>query len=227
MKKLVLSLGGSVIAPDDVDYKFLKKFKKTILKFTKKYKFIIVCGGGKTARRYIYSLKKLKKDEKTQSIIGIEVTRLNARLLMHIFGTQANNHLPFNMKQVNNLLKKNNIVLCGGLRYANDETSDSTSAKLSSYFKTDFINITAVDGLFNKDPNKHKNAKLIQSISWNDFYKLANKTEFKPGQHFILDQNASKIIMENRIKTHIIGPSMRNFKRLLNNKSFRGTTIYG
>ena len=48
MKKsiVVLSLGGSLIIPDDVNVKFLKQFKRVILRNRKKYKFVIVCGGG-------------------------------------------------------------------------------------------------------------------------------------------------------------------------------------
>ena len=52
-KVIVLSLGGSQIIPKDVNVKYLKKFKDIIKKHTKKYKFVIVCGGGSIARKYI------------------------------------------------------------------------------------------------------------------------------------------------------------------------------
>lgn len=49
-KTIVISLGGSIISPEfgKIDINFLKKFRKLILKFLKKrFKFIIIVGGGK------------------------------------------------------------------------------------------------------------------------------------------------------------------------------------
>ena len=51
-----MSLGGSIIIPDKVNLKILREFRRIILKNTNKYRFVIVCGGGKTARNYINAL---------------------------------------------------------------------------------------------------------------------------------------------------------------------------
>ena len=86
MKKvIVLSLGGSLIIPDEIDVNFLKEFKKTILKNTKKHKFIIVCGGGSIARKYISALRESEANEKLQSLSGISATRINARFMNYFF----------------------------------------------------------------------------------------------------------------------------------------------
>src|SRR3989338_5884321 len=86
MKKvIVISLGGSLIIPSDIDSKFLNEFKKIILKNTKKFRFVIVCGGGSIARKYIESLKKTGADEKLQSLSGISATRMNARFMSYFF----------------------------------------------------------------------------------------------------------------------------------------------
>jgi uridylate kinase len=60
----VLSLGGSLIISDKVNIELLEKFRKTLLK-NKKYRFVVVCGGGKTARNYIRGLEdqKIKRKE--------------------------------------------------------------------------------------------------------------------------------------------------------------------
>ncbi|MEM3405352.1 MAG: UMP kinase [Candidatus Pacearchaeota archaeon] len=226
MKKVVIiSLGGSLIIPNEIDTKFLLSFCKVIKKYMKKYKFIIVCGGGSIARKYIKALKEIKKSYYLQSNIGISITRLNARFMTYFFGKDANEGIPHDMIHVKNLLKKNDVVFCGALRYAPNQTSDSTAAKLAKFFKCEFINLTAVSGLYDKDPLKYKDAKLINKISWEEFYKLANKTKFIPGQHFILDQNASKIIMKYKIKTYILGKDLKNLENLLEGKNFKGTII--
>lgn len=41
-KLIVISLGGSLIIPDEININLLKNFKKVLLKNTKKYKFIVV-----------------------------------------------------------------------------------------------------------------------------------------------------------------------------------------
>ncbi len=224
-KVIVISLGGSLIIPDYIDLVFLEKFKKTIKKHYKNYKFIIVCGGGSIARRYISALKQAGKSEYLQSMAGISITRVNARFMSYLFGKDANEGIPHDMSQVKNLLEKNNIVFCGALRYAERQTSDSTAAKLANFFSAEFINLTNVSGLYTSNPLEHKDAKFIPNISWQDFYKRANKLKYKPGQHFVLDQDASKIIKEHKIKTYILGKNLKNLDNLLSGKSFRGTVI--
>ena len=226
-KVIVISLGGSLIIPDKVDVNFLLKFKKVIKKNLNKYGFVIVCGGGSVARKYIYALKDVGINEKFQSMSGISATRMNARFMTYFFGKDANSGIPHNMKQVKNLLRKNNIIFCGSLRYEPKETSDATSAKLANYFKTEFINLTNVQGLHDKNPIEFKNAKFIPEISWKDFDKMASKQKFHPGQHFVLDQSASKIIMKNKITTYILGKDINQLDNLLNNRKFKGTIIKG
>ncbi|MBU3907320.1 MAG: UMP kinase [Nanoarchaeota archaeon] len=224
---VVLSLGGSLIIPDKVEINFLKKFKEIIKKNTKNYKFIIVCGGGSIARKYIYALRESGKSEELQSLSGIGATRMNARFMSYFFSQNPWKGIPHKMRQIKKYLRKQDIVFCGALEYHQKQTSDSTSAEIASHFKTDFINLTNVQGLHDKNPLEHKNAKFIPLISWKDFNKMASKKAFKPGQHFVLDQSASKIIMENKITTYILGPDMKQLNNLLNGKKFKGTIIQG
>ena len=57
MKKVVISLGGSVIVPDKVDYRYLKKFTSFIRRYSRKNKIVVVTGGGSTCRRYFAPLE--------------------------------------------------------------------------------------------------------------------------------------------------------------------------
>src|SRR3989338_8961002 len=129
MKKevVVISLGGSIISPEKRNPLYLNKFKKKISGFYKKYKFIIVCGGGSIARNYINVLKSSKASEKEISLAGINATRMNAGFLMQLFGKTANDTLPRDMQHVKTNLMKNNLVICGALRYTPRATSDTTA----------------------------------------------------------------------------------------------------
>lgn len=226
-KTIIISLGGSLIIPNKIDTEYLTKFKKTILKNSKKYKFVIVCGGGKTARNYIQGLENqnIKNTKLLQSHLGISATRLNARFMTNFFDSDANKGIPKNMKEIESLLKRNKVVFCGALRYSSNQTSDSTTAKLANFFNSNFINLTNVKGLYEKDPKKFRSAKFIPEISHKEFYKLTTKTKFQPGQHFVLDQTAAKIIKKYKIKTYILGEDIKQLDNLLNNKHFIGTEI--
>lgn len=224
-KMVVLSLGGSLIIPNEIDITFLKEFKKIILKNTKEYKFIIVCGGGSIARKYISALREIKINEKLQSLSGISATRMNARFMSYFFNNDQEKGIPHTMKILKKYIKKQDVIFCGALEYKPHQTSDSTAAEIAKNFKTFFINLTNVQGLHDKNPLEYKNARFIPKISWNDFDKMANKTKFKPGQHFVLDQTASKIILKNKIKTYILGKQLKEFDNLLNSKKFKGTII--
>jgi len=226
-KVIVLSLGGSLIIPNDIDIKFIKEFKKVILKNTSKYKFIIVCGGGSIARKYISALESSGINEKIQNLSGISATRMNARFMNYFFNQDVEQGIPHKIKTLRRYIKKQNIIFCGALEYKANQTSDSTAAEIAKYFKTIFINLTNVLGLYDKNPKKFKNAKLISEISWKDFYKMANKNKYFPGQHFVLDQTASKIILETKTPTYIIGKNLKELNNILNKKKFKGTKIQG
>lgn len=227
MKKvIVISLGGSMIIPNKVNTSFLSNFKKIILKNTNKHKFIIVCGGGNTARNYINGIDdNSKNSEYFQSLLGIASTRLNAKFMTYFFQKNINQVIPRDMTEIENLLKKHDIVFCGALRYADKETSDATSAKLANHFKSEFINLTNVAGLYDKDPKKNKNAKFILGITHKDFLKMTEQIKYKPGQHFVLDQEAAKIIKKYNILTYIIGNDSKELDNILNKRYFVGTII--
>lgn len=224
MKTLVISLGGSLFLPGKIDFKFLEEFKKIILD-NKNYRFVIVAGGGSFAREYIGALKAVGKSEKFQSYSGIGVTRMNARFLSYFFGIDPQKGIPHKKQDIKNLLKKRKLVFCGALEYRPKNTSDGTAAELANYLKTDFVNLTLAPGLCNKNPLIYKDARLISEINYEELNKIMRKMKYEPGQHFVIDQNATKIIMKHKIKTYILGKDMKNFDNFLKGKDFIGTRI--
>jgi len=175
-----------------------------LLKLTSSYRFVLVCGGGAIAREYIEALQKEGKSEEEQTAAGIRATRGNALFVMQWFGDYANRSLPKTMKEVKAALEKNKIVICGALRYRPHTTSDTTAALLAQKLKAPFLNITNVQGLYTADPRKNPSARLIPSITWKAFEEKAKKQRYKPGQHFVLDQEAATIIRKHAIPTYLI-----------------------
>lgn len=227
MKKsvIVISLGGSIIIPEKKHERFLIEFRDVLKKKYKSHKFVLVCGGGSIARAYQHVLEEQHKSYKELSLAGIRATRMNAELVMQVFGKEANATLPFSMSKVKSELHKNNVVICGSLRYAPNETSDSTAAKVADYLGGEFINITNVAGLYTADPRKNPKANLIPHQTWEEFNKRAQAIRYKPGQHFVLDQKAAERIKKKKIRTYIIGKNSKTLDALLSGRRFKGTTI--
>lgn len=228
MKKVVvLSLGGSLIIPDKVDVVFLKKFKKFILQNAKNYKFIVVCGGGSIARKYIAALAEEGASLHLQGLIGIAATRTNARFMNYFFGMDSEKGIPHHTNDIKRLLRNRDIVFCGALMYKTGATTDAQAAEIAVYFKSPFINLTNVSGLYDKNPKEHKDAKFIPYISWRGFHKMASREKFKPGQHFILDQTAAGTIMKKEVPTYLLGKDLEQLGAVLHGRKFSGTLIQG
>ena len=224
MKKVVISLGGSVIVPDKVDYDYLKKFAKFIKKYSKKNKVVIVTGGGSTARKYIEGMKMIDSNEKLLSAIGIATTRLNARLVSGVFGIK--DKIPESLHAVKAALAMGNLVVCGALGMQKNMTSDGNAAEVAGLIKADFfVNMTNVDGLYDKNPKEHHDAVFIPYITFSDFTKRINKIKFKAGQHYVLDQSAARLINKNKTKTYMVSNDLKNLKKLFKGENFMGTII--
>lgn len=223
---MVVNLGGSLIFPDDVDVSYLKRFRDVINKNKSKYKLVVVCGGGKVARKYISALREVGASDTLQSYAGIQSTRTNARFMSYFFGQNPEKDIPLKMSDIKKHLRNQDVVFCGALEYKPKQTSDSTTAEVARHFKSPFLILTNVAGLYDKNPKEFKSAKFIPAISWKGLYEMARKIGYKPGQNFVLDFNAAKIIMQHKIPTYIM-KEPKELDNFLNRKRFIGTEING
>lgn len=223
MDTIVISIGGSIIVPDDIDVKFLNKLKEALLRLSEEHKLVVCCGGGYTARAYITALKEAGASNAVQDWMGIEVTRINARLVASFIGN-ANDVIPRSEDEVAALLEHYSIVVCGGLRPG--QTSDGATAMIALRLKAKrMINMTNVDGLYDKDPRKYKNAKFIPEISHTDFLKMMEMVGQKPGQHFVLDKVAAEIAASEGMEVCIL-KGVENLDKCILGKKFKGTIVH-
>src|SRR3989338_945512 len=162
-KTIVLSLGGSLIVPHNLDINFLKKFKKAILEFVKRgNRAIIVCGGGGTNRSYNFAAKSVSNPSlENLDWLGIAATRINAELVRVIFGKLAYEKVIYNPNKKIKTGKK--IIVASG--WMPGRSSDDDAVRLAINFKADkVVNLTNVDYVYDKDPKKYKDAKSIKQL---------------------------------------------------------------
>jgi len=225
MKTFVISLGGSLIVPDQINVAYLRKFKIIIDKFVRKgYRFVIVTGGGKTARRYMDAAKEIV-DLHPEDIdwIGIHATRINAHLLRVLFRDEAH---PVIIKNPTAKIDfKENVLVAAGWKPGCSSDYDAVLLAENLGLK-EVINLTNIDYVYDKDPKNFKNAKMFENISWKDFRKIVGD-KWVAGLNVPFDPIASKEAEKNHLKVVIAnGGDLNNFEKILEGRDFKGTIIH-
>jgi uridylate kinase len=217
---LVISVGGSLIVPDLIDTDFLLEFKKIILNQNKK--FIIICGGGRTARKYQEAAKRIINLRRGDlDWLGIHSTRLNAHLMRTIFKEVACSRIIKNPTE--KIIFNERILIASGWKPG--FSTDYDAVLLAKNFGVKkLINLTNVDYVYTKDP-KFSDAKPIKEISWKDFRKLLPE-KWDPGLNTPFDPVAAKEAEKIGLEVVVMnGKKLKNFENYLGGKEFIGTKI--
>ena len=223
---IIIALGGSVIAPNGIDVKFLKRFRYFLRAQLKKRKrFIIVAGGGAIARHYQEaSAKIVPLSNEDKDWLGIHSTRLNAHLLRTLFMKES---YPVVFDNPHKLLSRKapkDLIIASGWRPG--RSTDYIAMLLAKRFGIGRVIIAGhPDFVYTKDYTRHKGAKPIPRIHWREYQQLVPRT-WKSGLKAPVDPIAAKLARASRIEAIIIrGTDLKNFARLLAGYQFRGTII--
>jgi uridylate kinase len=221
-KTVVISLGGSIIYPDEPDYRLMEEFKGLIKEFINESNFIIYCGGGKLARN-LQKEASSKGDVSQEELdwIGIEATRKNAEMLKKVFGDIASEKIIIDPTEEINIEKP--VVIAAGWKpgWSTDYDAVLVAKNIGAEM---VINMSNIDYVYDSDPNKNPDAKALKSINWGDFRKLVGDS-WKPGLNMPFDPIASKEAEKLGLKVLVIGKSLGNLKDVLEGKGFEGTVI--
>ena len=222
MKSIVINIGGSVVFSGKIDKTYIKDLKDLLIKICSSYKIYLIIGGGKIAREYIEFGRSQNLNEKILDEIGIDVTRTNAKLFSNILGI-SNKSIPISTEEA---LKLNNpIVVMGGT--IPGHSTDLVGAELASKLNAEkFIIATNVDGVYDKDPNKYKDAKKFKEINIDSLIEKYGTDWTSAGKNMVIDGPALKIIKESRLSTYVInGKKISELEKVIENKEFNGTEI--
>ena len=200
-KKIVIKLSGRIFGMDNV--KVLKDYASFLVKLSKTYQPIVVAGGGNIARHYISHARSSGADESTLDELGIEISRLNAKLLIYTLKNKAYSHPPTTLQEVKHAVDDGRIVVTGGLHPG--QSTNGTAALIAEKVKADqFLNATDVDGVYDMDPNKYKRAKKFKQIELKNLKNMLVHEDSVAGGYDLMDIVALKIIERSKINTRII-----------------------
>ncbi len=97
--RIVIKLSGSIFN-FETNFKILNDYVNLIKKINEVYQPIIITGGGKIARFYINLARSLGFDESGLDLIGIQVSHLNAKLLISGLGDLCFPLTPQNLDEI-------------------------------------------------------------------------------------------------------------------------------
>ena len=208
---------------EEID-EFKKELRKIREGYKSKYDYIYEQIAQYIGGLYTKLAKMIGLSEKIQDILGIDATRLNARLMTYVLNNLTTGKVYRNIEE---LVKDfgNKITICGGIKPG--QRTDKVAADIAERLGIKIlINLTDVDGVFDKNPKKYKNAKLIPKLDYNKFVELSGVKKHIPSYHFVFDFDAAEICHKNKIKVVIInGHKLDNLDKFLAGNKFIGSII--
>lgn len=223
----VLSVGGSIVAPDAVDKTFLIRFRQAILDYLNgdtNRKLVLVVGGGGPARAYQKAYREIveNSDSDSQDWIGIMATRLNGELLKGIFADDCPDPVVTDPTSITGFMGR--ILVAAGWKPG--FSTDNDSVLLAEKIGADtVINLSNINKVYSADPKLDSNAVPLDNISWDQMKKLVGD-KWTPGVNIPFDPVATKRASALGLKViTAAGKDIENMKKILTGADFEGTTI--
>lgn len=231
-ENIVVKLGGSLL--------FAEKYKINLSKIaefgkifkTRKYSgiHVIVCGGGLVAREYINAVRSFNGSEALCDAFGIELSRINSKLLIASFQDFAYPLVPKSIDELSTALLFNKTIIMGGLQPGQSTTS--VALEVAEFIDAQqLVILTDVNGIYDKDPKKFKDAKLINHLNYNQLQELILKKSYSKqaaaGEYRIFDAVSLQILKRSNIKVFIMsGKDLNEFKKFWKgDRAIKGTII--
>lgn len=227
MSTHVLSLGGSIVAPENIDIDFLKAIKQRLSVFLEAdpdRRLIMVIGGGGPARAYQKALEQLAADAPPEQAdrIGIAATRLNAELLRGVFVAYV--HDPVVTDPTAEIEFTGRILIGAGWKPG--FSTDFDAVCLAERFGAEsVINLSNITKVYDKDPKRSPDARPLDRISWSEYRKMVGDT-WTPGANSPFDPVAAAKAMELGLSVIVAsGRNLDTVEAVLTGGAFDGTVI--
>jgi len=224
MKKVVISLGGSILIPS-LEQNRIQQYVSVLRDIASRCHLFVVVGGGGEARRYIGAARSLGIDEGTADEIGILITRLNATMLVAAMGDDAYPRVAENHAEAKKFAEHRKCVVMGGITPG--QTTDAVAAVLAERVRADvFINVTSVDGIYSADPKKNKKAVRYDHLTPHQLIGIVGKAQMVAGLNTVLDIIAARVVERSKIPLVVLdGTDPENLRSAVISGRYTGTIV--
>lgn len=221
---IVLSLGGSLLG-DDFSAERIRSYAAMIHRLHEDdHRIGVVVGGGTPAREYISIGRELGANEIALDYVGIDVTRLNARLMIAAIPDAAVSP-PSSYEEAGSIVREGQVCVMGGV--SPGHTTDAVSAALAEFIGADLLVVaTSVPGVYEADPRDDPEAKRYDELSVNELVRVVVEVEMAAGSSTPLDLLAAKIIQRSGIRAFVLdGRDPASIETAIRTGAHEGTTI--
>jgi uridylate kinase len=212
----------------DGDIEYLRQLATLLRGEGRTMPLAVTVGGGRTAREYIGLGRSMGLTEVELDEIGIDVTRLHARLLAAAVGGGTAGRVPTSVREAVHDLHRVSPVLLGGTEPGH--TTDGVAALLAVRLRAArVVNATDVDGVYERDPRSHPKARRLEALSWEDFRALVQRsTSGGAGQNFLFDRLGADLLARAGIPLFMVaGRDLADLGAAIRGAPFHGSRIGG
>ena len=223
-ESVVISIGGSILIPDEDDAVYIGKLSKMLLKVSKTVKLAVICGGGKIARYYANTGRDLGGNEDQLDLLGIGATRLNAGLLALSLGSASSTDIPTDVDTAAERSASVDILVMGGTKPGH--TTDAVAAMLAKEMHAArVVNATSVDAVYSADPRMDPNAVRYDTMTVDQLGDLVYK-DHGAGKSSVFDPLGVKIAKKEHIDIMMVdGRDLDDLEKAILGKPFSGTFV--
>ncbi len=201
--RIVVRIGGSVVA-SPVNTELMSKYAEVIKTVKQQgHEVAVVLGGGALAREFIGIAKNLGLDMQAQDEVAISCSRLFAQLFLKRLGESGCSKVALTLEDATLCLSEGKVVVMGGLKPG--ITTDAVAAMVAERIDAELlVKGTDQDGVYDKDPRKHKDAVKVDSLSLEELAKILEQSVHQAGMHQIIDPVAMQVLRRKRLKLVVV-----------------------
>ena len=201
--KVVVSIGGSVLAPD-IDSPRVAAYAEVLESLDEAgHELGVVVGGGPTAREYIAAARELGANEIELDQLGVAVTRLNARLLIAALDDRASPAPPRDHEAAREAMRRGDIPVMGGT--VAGHTTDAVGTALAEYIDADLlVYATSVAGVFDADPKVDDAATMFEKLTPGELVDVVADIEMEAGSNAPVDLLAAKLLQRSGLRAVVL-----------------------
>ncbi|MGQ9513680.1 MAG: UMP kinase [Thermoproteota archaeon] len=190
------------------------------------HEVVLVIGGGGFSRDYISIARKLGASWAECDEIGIDFTRINARLFVSGLGDAAFPEVARDLSDLAKFRASGKIIVMGGV--SPGQSTDAVGALAAEIIKADlFLRTLDVDGIYDADPKIKRDARKLETIKIEELRRLASVWGEEAGQYKLLDHVAVNILARSKVPTIFLnGREPENIMKAIRGEKVGTRVIY-
>ncbi len=187
-------------------------------------KWVLVVGGGYSAREFIKAARALGASETVCDEIAIMVTRIHASLFIQALGDVSYPNVVGSVEELRNALVSRDLAVAGGF-WPGQSTFAVAAYCAETIGARKMLVATNVEGIYDKDPRMFRDAKLISRMTYSELRRLMEGFPQAAGEYRMVDAVGLSILERSRISLSIIdGRDPKRLREALS-KGYAGTIV--